>query len=266
MSRLCHGSLAARALALLGSLSFAGACSCGQQSTPVMSSTGSSGGSGGTTSSSKAGTGGGGGGNAPKPEPCPDWPGWETWDDFAPSCPFCVPASKAALPAPIAWVPCDARAGIPSGCQTMKVDWPFIPNAAAISPASSGDVASSRKVVLSFTRLSRVEPHPYVMDVVAEADGPVLSAMIDTRSQIDGCHLSERPVRHGKAIFSIRGDTPNSSDSAPPSVIVGGNVDELHPRILAAWQSWNGGGLSVSDLYWGIYDSYKIRRFRDFSG
>jgi hypothetical protein len=110
------------------------ACSCSDEPAGPGGTTTGGGGAGGVptttaglgagTTSSTGGAGGeAGSGGVPLPGPCPGYDGWETWDDFAPDGHFCVPASEAALPEPIAWEPCDAIVGMPVGCQQMSVTW-----------------------------------------------------------------------------------------------------------------------------------------------
>ncbi len=264
-----RGWLLHRALALLGSVLVVASCSCGDNTAVTSSGQGgkpasSSSGHGATTQGSPSGqsndsSSGAGGKYVPPPQPCPGWPGWETWDDFASICPFCVPASKEALPAPITWEACDPLAGMPTGCRTMKVSWPILGTVGPFSSSFSADVVEPDKVDLSFSRLSLVEPQPYVMDLVAEADGPVLSAMIDARAKIEGCHLSHREIRHGKAAFYIWGDTPKAQPKdSPPGAVIGGVLSELHPEILAQWDTWSGAGIVTTDAYWGTYDASKI--------
>ncbi len=260
MKRWLRGSLPTRAFTALGGISLAASCSCGDKGT--VASSGQGGKPAASSSVWVSAQSSTAGGSPPKPEPCPDWPGWETWDDFGPLCDFCVPASKDALPEPIVWEPCDARAGMPTGCRTMKPTWPSTTGPVGI--VFSADVVDDNKVVLRFTRHSETGSHPYLMRLVADADGVVRSAFIVTgiKPVGYGCSLYEthrKSLRHGKTLFKIEGDNPAEKlANTFPGAIVGGDANELHPKVLGSWDNWSGPGIATTDLYWGTYDSYKI--------
>ncbi len=252
-------------------LVFAGAvltqgCSCGSpeeptDAGPVNSSVGSSTTSTSSTSSSTTATSstgvGGSDAGPPEPMPCPDWPGWETWDDFAPECPFCVPITKEALPPPIQWEPCPPESGFASGCRQMKADWPALYDA-PFTGFSSIDVQPDGKVLIQLNRLSLVQPNPFRFFMVAEADGPVLSAFLDPRDEDDikGCNpyltiWASGGVRQGRAVFTIHGESPNDDlQGVVPEAVVGGPVDALRPEVLATFPE-NARTPATSDLLWG---------------
>jgi len=243
-----------------------GCAACGTDTTdPTPPDAGPEAGTGASTTSTTSsqsttsGVGGSGGdGGTPDPQACPDWPGWETWDDFAPSCPLCVPASKEALPPPIQWEPCDPLSNMPpGGCRQMKVDWPFSFTPFAYNPAV--DVRPDGKAVLDIVRISTVEPNPWRMKIVAEADGEVMTAMVDPRGQgVQGCTWASSTVvsmSQGKHVTRVIG---GDIDDDFPEAIVGGALDELHPKVQWSWEHSAGHGIATSDLVWATWDSYEI--------
>ena len=212
------------------------------------STTGTSSSTSTTTSSSTTSSATGGSGGAPAPKPCPNWPGWETWDDYAPSCPFCVPASVEALPPPIAWEPCDLASGFTTGCRQMRVDWPYITT--PFGYGASIDTTAPNTVMMQIGRVSRGD-QPWLMTVVAEADGPVHSAFLDPRGlpskPVVGCHVvwNWASQAQGRHVFGIQGDFPEQYDGSDfPEAAVGGSIDELHPAVLKPWSH-----LAISHRY-----------------
>jgi hypothetical protein len=139
----------------------------------------------------------------------------------------------------------------------MKVDWPFPATPFAYAPAV--DVRPDGTAVLDIVRISSAEPHPSRMKVVAEADGEVLSAMLDPRVQgIKGCTWTSSPVvsmSQGKHVLAVIGD---EADEDYPEAIVGGALDELHPKVQWSWEHSGGHGIAASDLVWATWDSYEI--------
>src|SRR5690606_27178916 len=107
--------------------------------------------------------------------------------DYAADEPFCVPASKDALPPPIVWEPCDSKAGISVGCRQMSISWKW--KNSPIAFRYTADVAPDRRVLLEFVRVALEEASPYSMRIVAEADGPVHSAFLDPRGKGDKAYL-----------------------------------------------------------------------------
>lgn len=251
-------------------LSLVHGCSCGSPSEaprPVGGADAATSGGGTTSTSTTTGQGGsagagGAGGSATTSagggEPCPDWPGWVRWKDFAPDCSFCVPASKAALPAPIEWVPCDVKAKMPNGCRQMKIDWPN--NGTGFAYTAAVDVGPDGKAVLDITRNSALGPKPFSMKVIADADGPVHTAFIDPRGYgITGCIFnsdSHASLAQGKYIMEIiDGDV---AQPLFPEAAVGGSIDDLSPHVLGSWKATQGHAFTISDMVWATWDSYEV--------
>lgn len=214
------------------------------------------------------GTGMGGVGGLGAPMPCPG-PGWEDWDDFAPKCAFCVPKTKADLPPPMEWEPCDPLAGMPTGCRQMKVTWPMPPPPYDDSPLAyiiTAEVTQAGSVMFELGRLSRQTGKPYSMLMVAEADGPVHWAMLYAPEQwadYNGCAFflgGLSAVRGGKTIAHIEGDDPSVAhpDGIFPEAVFGGDIDQLHPNVLQSWPSSMGKSPETSGMLWGVSDAYRI--------
>ena len=253
-------------LALLASSALA--CSCGDDPTTAQPGAGGVGAAGAAasssaTSSSAAAGGGAGGvggsGGVIIPQPCPGWDGWETWDDFAASGTFCVPASAAALPEPIEWEPCDPIVGMPSGCRRMKITWEA--QFSAIGGANSGWVDAAGDVFFMFKRNATAAPAPWRDLVVAEADGPVHFAILDTAASINPTWTltgatEGAGVRQGRFAFTIRRLDINENF---PEAVVGGALGELHPKPLHVWDPSNGHAVGVSSGLWATRDPGELR-------
>lgn len=209
------------------------------------------------TTTSSTGTGAGGDAGALPAEPCPDWPGWEEWNDFAPTCPLCVPASKEALPAPIAWEPCAAASSMPVGCRQMKVDWPFQSTPFAYTP--SVDVSPDGHAVMSIIRLSDAGPKPSRMGIIADADGPVHSAFLDPRGQeIKGCTYFPNTVVSLSSKQHVMGVVDGDLVGQYPQAAVGGSIDELHPRVQWSWDKSGGRMFAASDAVWATTNGVEV--------
>ena len=189
-------------------------------------------------------------------EPCHEsWPGWETWDDFAPSCDLCVPTPEAALPAPIEWEPCDPLANMPVGCRQMKVDWPYY--ATPFGYGVGGDVASTGQVLLQLMRMSDVASPPWQMMLLAEADGPVRSALLHL-SGADDCWLYNHDragVRNGSHAFRVQ---EGSKAEPHREAVVGGAATEARPHAQWLWHESYGHPVTASDAVWATWDSVRI--------
>ncbi len=181
--------------------------------------------------SSSAGAGGGacaGSANYPGPK------GWVGYTDYqCNGCRLYVPESKAALPPPIKWEKCP---GSPAGinCQSLVIDWTSDPLKAGTGNAYL-DVSTSPPV-LGFGRwLDGVEP--YSMVAFAQVDGAVRNAMLVFHGPGgSGCFFALDALNEGRFIYSVLGDDANGQWSkSPHKGGIGGSIDELHPKLLAAY-------------------------------
>lgn len=175
---------------------------------------------------------------------CQAWPnppgipaGWEEYTDWSCDCRLYVPASSAALPAPIAWEPCGGTPGA-IDCRQMVIDWPYL-GGSAIALKNFFDWKPGTPPVLGFRRLAEKAPYPYVMDVVAEVDGPAINGVIlqlvpggDTSDP--GCWTMLDSMAEGKWVVGIHGhNVALAASKSPYKGVLGGPVGQLHPPILA---------------------------------
>ncbi len=245
------------ALLLLG-------CSCEDADEPTStSSTGSdSSGSGagsmvsGSTTGSSSGTGAGEVGGAPPDEPCPNWPGWAKWDDWASAQPFCYAVDPASTVAPIEWEACDKLAAMPTGCKQMKLDWPH--DAIAMAVVASVFIESSGAPIISFGRVNRSAEEPnFIMPMVAEANGVVRSALLDTRKSPTtyawGYSTSLRGVGELRALMQVA-----SIDDSESEALVGLLAGEPRPVLEYGFTTPGGHGFAASTDIWGTWDSNRI--------
>ena len=139
----------------------------------------------------------------------------------------------------------------------MKVSWPA--GSTAFSYAAAVDVGPDSKATVDITRLSDVKPDPWRMNVVAQADGEVLSAMLDPRGhEMKGCTFqptSNASMAQGRRAFRIAGGDIYDDF---PEAIVGGAADGLHPKAHWLWQHSGGRAVAASDLVWVTWDSEQI--------
>ncbi len=184
-------------------------------------------------------TGGGGdggsGGCAPEPIPQGVPPGWIEYTDWSCKCRFYVPGSKAAMPSPIKWDKCPAS---PSGidCQAMVIDWTADKLAVGLDAMTTRNGGTP---ILGFQKRAFDNSRPYLLKVIAEADGPVRAAMLKmwVKSQAEsdpGCVLIQQALQDDKFIFSVLGDDAEGSwAKSGRKGAIGGSIDELHPHVLA---------------------------------
>jgi hypothetical protein len=178
--------------------------------------------------------------------PCQAWPnppgipaGWEEYTDWSCDCRLYVPASAAALPAPIAWEPCGGTPGA-IDCRQMVVDWPYL-GSGAIALNNFFDWKPGAPPVLAFRRIAQKAPYPYVMDVVAEVDGPAINGVIqqlvpggDTADP--GCWTRLDSMAEGKWVVAVHGhNAALAASKSPYKGVLGGSVGQLHPPMLGRW-------------------------------
>jgi hypothetical protein len=160
--------------------------------------------------------------------------GWIEYVDWSCECRYYVPESKDVLPPPIEWEPCPA---LPLGiaCEAMVTDWTEAPNPIPINPMMDRDTDGA--AVLSFTRIAVTEPIPYTLHLVANADGPVRTAIMklwsdEISTTLPGCALGARTVNEGKHLWDALGHQSGAELSNHQGVI-GGPIDDLHPKVIA---------------------------------
>jgi hypothetical protein len=140
----------------------------------------------------------------------------------------------------------------------MDISWPA--QRPEMGAAVSGWVDEAGNVVLQFVRNALAGPNPWRMLVVADADGPVHSAFLET----SGIHPSwtftpateMAGVRQGRFAFTLhRWDLREDF----PEAVVGGTVGDLDPKPLYVWERSNGHAIGVSGDLWATRDPGELR-------
>ncbi len=213
-----------------------GAVSVATHSVIASPSSSSSGTSGIDSSSTAAGSGGAGA--CPMEPPPPGVPpGWVEYTDWSCKCRFYVPDSPAAMPAPIQWQKCPTS---PNGvdCQTMAIDWTTDQRAVDFDAMMT---TTNGPPVLGIQRRGLDAPQPFLLKVIADADGLVHFAMLKmwTGGQLEsspGCILIQHSLNEGKFIYSILGDDAKGKwTKSGHKGALGGSIDDLHPKVLASY-------------------------------
>ncbi len=190
-----------------------------------------------------ASTGAGGCDLPPKPDGVP--PGWVDYADWqCNKCRFYVPSSKTVLPPPIVWEKCP-KSPAAIDCQSMVIDWT---NSESAAGALMATVAG--KPVLGLTRNAIDGPNPYFMHVIAEADGPVRSALISIEFPAPGCFLDLYAFQDGKVIYKVLGDDAwGKWATSLHKGAFGGSIDQLHPDLIGDYGQENSWACSGSRVY-----------------
>jgi hypothetical protein len=157
--------------------------------------------------------------------------GWVLHTDYDPYCGFYVPSDKKYLPAPVAWEPCSTRAGDaglpgPPGivCRRMTLDWDVgAPDAAHIAGWIPTFVGPSGQVTMMFRRFTK----DFWYELIADADGPVHSALLETGP----CLTTKSSASQGKVLYRVL-DHPDSVEDNSGGAI-GGDIDDLRPKVYA---------------------------------
>jgi hypothetical protein len=144
----------------------------------------------------------------------PGWmpDGWVLFDKY-PCCGLYVPTSTDLLPPPVQWQACAGDAGDGVNCRVMSN---------AVGAPEWGVSVTDAGVALEAYELM---PNDAGAFVVAEADGPVHQAIMDTDPQCGGLTLSD--MNGGKYAFRFYW-----GDSFEGGEVLGGSVDEFHPSLV----------------------------------
>jgi hypothetical protein len=127
--------------------------------------------------------------------------GWVPFTGYPnPACQFYVPPSRDLLPPPIEWEPCDPEmqpAGI--ACEQMKITWPArtSDNPVAWLLASQASVQPNGTYTMAVAR----ELPGMTYYVVADADGPVHSAVLSTNES--QCRLYPDDLQDGRVVYHV---------------------------------------------------------------
>lgn len=190
----------------------------------------------------------------PKPDDAPPStsplvpPGWRHFGEYNNTCALFVPESPAAFPAPIRWEPCanilgDAGLSGPDGmvCRQAASDWN--PDATSLRQLTRAAVVlADQRVVIAQRRV--VEPG-VLLDVVAEADGNVSSAIMSTGE----CVTFGATMSRTHYLYQV---LENFNDIAAPSgLIVGEVLTPSAPRVLRPGRQSPAGNTSAPDFVVG---------------
>lgn len=170
----------------------------------------------------------------PKPLPNQVPAGWREFTDWSCDCRFYIPQTKAALPAPIVWEACGS--GSPPGltCRKMAVDWTTT-DPSPIGGSPKAEVDASGRVTMRFTRFNGYAAEPWQLWMVADADGPVLSALMSVNGASKaGCTLWDfSEMREGRVAYLVTGHDSNGDfRTSMHHGAIGGPIDDLVPTVL----------------------------------
>lgn len=195
---------------------------------------GSDGGGGQVTDAAPADAGADRGRPSTQPEWKPEEPpspleGWKILSEYDISCGFYYATERKYLPPPVEWEPCsvitdaanltDAGTSGPPGmvCERMATPWAASGQAGGAVYLRSVHVEDAQAYLL----LDRVLPTGAGFTMVAEADGPVHTALYDSGS----CRTSGSDVaRFGHILLRVY-------DSPGTETRIGGSFEGLKPRV-----------------------------------
>ena len=155
-------------------------------------------------------------------------------DAYDPSCGLCYARSKEKLPPPITWKACDPLT-TPAGmvCQQMVEDW--APGQFGSEYLGGQIPAWSHDGTVTFL-LGRMQ-WPMIYRVVADADGPVHQAMLETAPST--CSLGRGDLRDGRVVYRIY-DSENGALSGLGGGAYVAGIDDLRPRVLTHYHPESG--------------------------
>jgi hypothetical protein len=151
-------------------------------------------------------------------------PSWspEGWVHFGPSgCGYIIPTTRDALPPPIRWENCpdNALPGVRGAqCRMISPSWPAPGDPWVAYPGGAIAQRGGNAPSISFVRSAK---HSQLL-VVADVDGPVHTAQIETRRACWANHIS---ARDGRFAFSA------SVKEDDTSFAIAGRIGDLRPAI-----------------------------------
>ena len=150
-------------------------------------------------------------------------------------CQIEVPATGAALPAPIEWEVCGPEVPSFAGCRQMKTSWPVsdIPGAPHIVPLARGGWTKAGTPLLMFARAAG----HYLYRLVAEPDGIVKSAFRENGTAHDpSCVLFPYNVDADRLAYVLLEDLVDGGSRAHDAVF--GDLS-MRPRVELREESTN---------------------------
>lgn len=211
---MSRGRMAALALLTFG-------CACGDESARgsldagqpvdtgggtggVWTSVGGTGGDGAASGGTGGGSGGAGNAAGCAPEPLPPAvpPGWVEYTDYSCTCRFYVPGPNAAPLDLVEWEPCPQPGPLNVMCQRMKTPWTD-GLAMGAFPKFWHDTKESR-TYLQFDRYPSLSQR---FRLVADANGPVRSALLELTPPDSGCGTNGVGMERGRYLYRVLGDS-----------------------------------------------------------
>jgi len=156
--------------------------------------------------------------------------GWQEYTGWSADCPLYVPGPGAQMPPPIEWEPCPAPPVPPElGCRRMKITWDgtigFYPNF-SLDPQTGA-------ALLQFTRTGPDYNNSVFYRLVAEADGPVRTALLQTNASWD-CQFFEQSLADGRfAVSAVTRLQGSGADAGKEEEgVVAGGIDDRTPTTV----------------------------------
>ncbi len=169
------------------------------------------GGSGGTGNASGSGGSSGTGavgGCPPKPFPNEVPEGFEEFTDYSCDCRFYVPGPKAKPLAPVEWEACPQNPGPQNtSCRRMKTPWTKTFNLSMTGAASFWHDRAKDKSYLQFDRVHVDDLVGVRYRLVADAEGPILTALLERTPGSEGCGLTDAGLQGGRYLFRALGES-----------------------------------------------------------
>jgi hypothetical protein len=215
-----------------------------------------------STSATSASSGAGGCDSVPQYPSPPGWVGYTDWQ--CNGCRLYVPESKASFPKPIGWEKCPASPG-GINCQSMIIDWTMdkLPLAPGLVDASlDGPVLAIQRNAFDGTP-------PHLLHVVADADGPVRSAILALKPSSTasaGCFAFHYALNEGKYVFKILGDDAYGKWALSPHKGASGGAIDGAPSVLGDFGEENSWACSANRVY-RLTPSFQLFAYKwDMSG
>jgi hypothetical protein len=190
------------------------------------SGAGASGGTGGTTPSgggAGGATGGSGGsGGCPAGPLPPNVPaGWEQFTGYPCDCKLYVPGKNGTPPEPVTWEPCPSPGPDNPTCQRMATPWTTTKTLSLGAAANFWYDKAADKAYLEFGRVFYGDDENVVYAVVADLDGPVLTAFLLMAPASMQCALFIGDQRQGRYSFGVTSTPAKFVEGKPEGVIAG---------------------------------------------
>jgi hypothetical protein len=136
------------------------------------------------------------------------------------------------MPPPIQWEACSSPVDSALSCQQMKLFWTTPAEPAIGSFPRVWPVPGSKRVLLQFSRNNFPGDLGIRYHLVAEADGPVLHALLQINPPQGGCYLNAQGLQDGKYLWGMQGDTWDEPGFGSVEGFLAGDVASSTPTIV----------------------------------